>query len=289
MPPLSGFSDNPLRDWDDFIRAAIALVKPLHQYFSPSRASVSLPQSTGAHFDGGAARLEGFARPLWVISALLHSVRPGQAEAEAIRSLAQPWIDGMRTGTNPHHPEYWGAIYDGDQRMVEAEVIACALLLAPNEFFHSYDGVTRANIVLWLRGMNGKDMPLNNWRWFRVFANLALVLVADIPYAELREEIDRDLAVADSFYIGHGWSGDGPWLTTEQEEIEKQENIRHRRHDRVGCGRQADYYSGSFAIQFSQLLYSKFAGDLDPKRATLYQQRAREYGSTFWRYFDANG
>lgn len=289
MPPLPGFSDNPLKDRDDIIEAAIAFTKPLHQYFSPNAAFVRLPSSTGAHFDEGAARLEGFARPLWVISALLHSVQSDDFHAKTIRSVAQPWIDGICTGTNPDHPEYWGSIQNGDQRMVEAEVIACALLFAPNEFFHSFDETARANIVSWLRGMNGKDMPLNNWRWFRVFSNLALVLVASVPHAEVREEMERDLAVLDSFYIGQGWSGDGPWLTAEQEAEEERESIKHRRRDRIGCGRQADYYSGSFAIQFSQLLYSKFAAGLDPKRTAIYRQRAREYGSSFWRYFDANG
>ncbi|KFZ11832.1 hypothetical protein V501_04573 [Pseudogymnoascus sp. VKM F-4519 (FW-2642)] len=289
MPPLPGFSDNPLKDRDDIIQAAIAFIKPLHQHISPSGAFVCLPTSTGAHFDEGAARLEGYARPLWVVSTLLHSVQSDQAHAETIRSLAQPWINGICAGTNPDHPEYWGSIYNGDQRMVEAEVIACALLFAPKEFFHSLEETAQANIASWLRGMNGKDMPLNNWRWFRVFSNLALVLVAGIPHAEVKEEMERDLAVVDSFYISQGWSGDGPWMTPEQEAEEEREIAEHRRRDRIGCGRQADYYSGSFAIQFSQLLYSKFAVSLDPERTATYQQRARDYGSSFWRYFDANG
>ena len=289
MPPLVGFSDNPLKDRDDIIQAAIALTKPLHQYFSPGAAFVHLPSSTGTHFDERAARLEGFARPLWVIAALLHSVQSDQAHVETVKSLARPWVEGICTGTDPHHAEYWGSIHNGDQRMVEAEVIACALLFAPIDFFHSLDETSRANIASWLRGMNGKDMPLNNWRWFRVFSNLALVLVANVPHAEVRDEMERDLAVLDSFYIGGGWSGDGPWLTVEQEAKEESERIERRRHDWIGCGRQADYYSGSFAIQFSQLLYSKFAAGLDPKRAAIYQQRAREYGSSFWRYFDAGG
>jgi hypothetical protein len=289
MPPLPGFSDNPLKDRDDIIQAAIAFTKPFYQYFSPSKAVIRLPSSTGAHFDEGAARLEGFARPLWVISALLHSAQSDQAHAETIRLVAQPWIDGIRIGTDPHHAEYWGSIHNGDQRMVEAEVIACALLFAPDDFFHSHDETTRANIIAWLRGINGKDMPVNNWRWFRVFSNLALVLVAGTPYSEVVEEMDRDLAVLDSFYLGKGWSADGPWLTAEREAEEERESIKRRRRDWIGCGRQADYYSGSFAIQFSQLLYSKFAVDLDPKRTAIYQQRAREYGSSFWRYFDANG
>ncbi|KAH8692328.1 hypothetical protein BGW36DRAFT_327005 [Talaromyces proteolyticus] len=291
MPPLPGFSDNPLASRDELITAAIAFTRPLHQHFSPAKAFICLPSSTGAHFDEGAARLEGYARPLWVIASLLHSLQydPDTNRVDSIKSLAQPWIEGICTGTDPNHPEYWGAIQNGDQRMVEAEVIACALLFAPHHFFHSLDENYRANIVAWLRGMNGKSMPVNNWRWFRIFSNLALILVADISRDELQDEMDKDMTVLDSFDIGEGWSADGPWLTAEQEKEEEQESITSRRRDKIGVGRQADYYSGSFAIQFSQLLYSRFAADLDPVRTGMYRERAREYGRAFWRYFDKNG
>lgn len=291
MPPLPGFSDNPLRNRDDFIAAAIALVRPLHRHFSPSKATIRLAHSTGAHFDEGAARLEGFARPLWVVATLLNSLKydDGHARGPLIESLAKPWIEGICTGTDQNHHEYWGTIQDGDQRMVEAEVIACALLFAPNYFFHSLEERYKANIIAWLRQMNGKWMPTNNWRWFRIFTNLALILVAGIPKDELQREIDSDMAILDTFDIGEGWSSDGPWLTAEQEAEEEWESARTGRYDKIGIGRQADYYSGSFAIQFSQMLYSRFAAELDPKRADTYRQRSREYGATFWRYFDANG
>lgn len=291
MPALPGFSDNQLRNRDDLIAAAIALVQPLCRHFSPDKATIRLAHSTGAHFDEGAARLEGFARPLWVVATLLHSLQyDGDPAYKAkIESLAQPWIEGICAGTDQSHPEYWGTIQDGDQRMVEAEVIACALLFAPDHFFHSLDESHRANIVAWLRQMNGKWMPMNNWRWFRVFTNLALILVAGFPRDELQEEIDRDMAILDTFDIGEGWSSDGPWLTSEQEVQEERESASTGRYDKIGIGRQADYYSGSFAIQFSQILYSKFAADLDPMRAEVYRQSSREYGAAFWRYFDADG
>lgn len=70
----------------------------------------------------------------------------------------------------------------------------------------------------------------------------------------------------DTFYIADGWSNDGP---------------------KSHC--QMDYYSGSFAIQFLQLLYSKLAADIDPKRAEEYRQRAREYAKDFVHYFDEEG
>ncbi|KAL4741916.1 hypothetical protein BDV11DRAFT_212515 [Aspergillus similis] len=291
MPPLAGFSDNPLRSRADLIRAAIALVQPLHAHFSPRNAFIRLPIATGTHFDERAALLEGYARPLWVVSTLLHAVRaePDHPDADAIRSVCQPWIQGIQTGTDPAHPEYWGEIGDGDQRMVEAEVIAVAVLFAPDDFYHSQPARVRENIVAWLRGINGKEMPLNNWRWFRVFANLALIIVGGVPYSKLKGAMESDFAVLDSFYLGDGWSGDGPWLTGEQETELEKEYRRTRQRDKIGPGRQVDYYSGSFAIQFSQLLYAKFAAELDPARAEGYRQQAREFGRAFWRYFDRDG
>ncbi|OJJ46017.1 hypothetical protein ASPZODRAFT_152258 [Penicilliopsis zonata CBS 506.65] len=291
MPPLPGFSDNPFRERKDLIAAATALLRPLHAHFSPARAFIRLPTvATGAHFDDHAAMLEGFARPLWAVATLLATINDDDNDTnEDIRNLTQPWIEGICAGTDPEHPEYWGCIDRPDQRMVEAEVVSLALLVAPGAFFHAQDARTQANITAWLRSMHGQEMPLNNWRWFRVFANLALVRVACVPLAEVQGELDADLAVLDSFYLGQGWSADGPWLSVEMQEAEERDKVRRRRCDFVGVGRQVDYYSGSFAIQFSQLLYVHFAGDLDPIRAMEYRSRARDFGRTFWRYFDQEG
>lgn len=50
-----------------------------------------------------------------------------------------------------------------------------------------------------------------------------------------------------------------------------------------------DYYSGSFAIQYLQLLYSKLAADTDPKRAEEYRDRGRKYALDFVHYMAPNG
>ncbi|KAJ5930939.1 hypothetical protein N7466_006432 [Penicillium verhagenii] len=296
MPPLTGFSDNPLRSRDDLANAALAFLRPLKIYFSPGNARIRIPVSTGAHFDEAAAQLEGFVRPLWAVASLLQWEASSSKEntfdasiAKEIREVTEPWIAGFSTGTDPEHPEYWGAISDMDQRMVEAEVISYALLSAPDKLFHGRDEKTRHNITAWLRGINGKQMPSNNWRWFRVFANLALIKVCGIAASELTEEITADFAVLDSFYLEDGWSGDGPWLSTEEEEEEMTAFEQTRRRDAIGKGRQVDYYSGSFAIQFSQLLYTKFADYMDPERTARYRQQARDFGNSFWKYFDCNG
>jgi hypothetical protein len=70
----------------------------------------------------------------------------------------------------------------------------------------------------------------------------------------------------DTFHVEAGWSNDGP-----------------KSHH------QMDYYSGSFAIQFLQLLYAKLAGDFDQPRAERYRERARQYAQDFVHYFSPDG
>ncbi|TLS23356.1 uncharacterized protein PpBr36_06743 [Pyricularia pennisetigena] len=299
MPPLAGFTDNPWLTRADFITGTTALLKPLHQFFSPSNARIRLPPATGTHFDETAAQLEGFARPLWAVAALLlgsssssssSHTNPTEAPAD-LDSLLRPWIAGLAAGTDPEHAEYWGAISPTDQRMVEAEIVSFALLAAPEDrLYGALDARARANVARWLRGMVGKPMPLNNWRWFRVLSELALLKVCGVVGDEaelLRAEMQADLAVLDGFYLGGGWTADGPWLPAGAER--ERRGGRRRVDEQVGAGRQVDYYSGSFAIQFSQLLYVKFAADLDPERAEMYRRQARDFGREFWRYFDADG
>jgi hypothetical protein len=98
--------------------------------------------------------------------------------------------------------------------------------------------------------------------------NLALVKICNIPYESVGDAMREDLDKMEQFYLGQGWAADGMWNDE---------------------GRQADYYSGSFAIQFSQLIYVKMAQDLDPERCVRFRHRARAFASSFRRYFDANG
>lgn len=106
-------------------------------------------------------------------------------------------------------------------------------------------------------------MMNTNWLWFRVFANLALASNG-APYSA--ERLEADLNHLDTFYRGDGWSNDGP-----------------------GAYTQMDYYSGSFAIQFAQLLYAKTAAKRDPERAAEYKERAKLFALQFVHYFDEEG
>jgi hypothetical protein len=265
MPPLSGFSDNPFQTRADYARAAIALVRPLAAYRSSLSARIKIPAGTAAGFSGTAAQLEGFARPLWVIP---HLSGLGNAGSLAEIPFVETWIDGLKAGTDPESPEYWGELRDFDQKMVEMESIAYTILLRPDLFSFELDEIARRNLVSWLVQINHRKMPQTNWLWFRVLVNLALYRVLGVPLEDVKGHIDDSLAVLDTFYLGEGWSSDGIWSTE--------------------C-KQADYYSGSFALQFAPLLFIRFAPDYDVSRTERYRNNARQFATQYWRYFSANG
>lgn len=272
MPPLHGFSNNPFLTRSDLIHAATALVAPLNTYKSSEKARIKIATSTAAGFSETAAQLEGFARPLWVVPHLLQLQSKGncppELESRSKEIGLETWIEGLKTGTDPTSPEYWGDLSSFDQRMVEMEAIAYALLLHPQAFSFPHDPGARKNLIAWLKQINAHQTPRNNWLWFRVLVNLALVKTLGVPVQEVKKNIDNALDVLDTFYLEDGWSSDGPWGEERK---------------------QADYYSGSFAIQFAQLLFVRYAPEYDIARTERYKEQAREFAKSYWRYFSPTG
>ena len=154
---------------------------------------------------------------------------------------------------------------------------------APESFYEPLSETAKANLKAWLQGLNGKIMPENNWRWFRVFSNLALIKVCGGEKDAYWPLINEDLNTLNKFYIDEGWSSDGIWRPAAADA--KDEGTG----ENAARGRHADYYSGSFAIQFSQILYAKFAADIDPERCNVFKKRAYEFVQSFWAYFDTCG
>jgi Uncharacterized protein conserved in bacteria (DUF2264) len=96
-----------------------------------------------------------------------------------------------------------------------------------------------------------------------VFANIGL---AKNGAKFSKEQIAADIKQLNSFYRGDGWSNDGP----------------------AGY-RQMDYYSGSFAIQYLQLLFTVIAGKDHADQSEEYKKRARLYALDFVHYFEPEG
>ncbi|KAJ6605812.1 hypothetical protein B0H10DRAFT_2167074 [Mycena sp. CBHHK59/15] len=249
------FASNPLETKADLAKFLTGLLDPLASHTSPGGARIHLGH-TATHYDEAAAQLEGFSRPIWGLASYL----AGGGEYPEVKR----WVDGFQNGTDPSHEEYWGDMRDKDQRMVECSAIGFSIAVAKEQLWDPLSPEAKTNFEKWLGGMNDKEMPNTNWLWFRVFANLGLSKAGSPRFDAKRMKADMDHL--DTFYIGDGWSRDGP------------EGVV-----------QLDYYSSSFAIQFAQLAYSKLAQAEDPVRCEEYRNRARQFALDFIHYSDAEG
>ncbi|KAJ7065248.1 hypothetical protein C8F01DRAFT_982874 [Mycena amicta] len=251
----SSFASNPLRTKHDLKAFLVGLLDPLAAHTSPGGARIHLGH-TATHYDETAAQLEGFSRPIWGLASLL----AGGGDYVG----TQRWVDGLQNGCDPAHSEFWGNMRDRDQRMVECSALGFAIAVAGKQLWDPLSPHAKENVERWLGGMNDKEMPNTNWLWFRVFANLGLSRAGSPRFDALRMKADMDHL--DTFYLGDGWSRDGP------------EGVV-----------QLDYYSSSFAIQFAQLVYSKLMAAEDPVRCEEYRNRARQFALDFVHYFDTEG
>ncbi|KKP06667.1 hypothetical protein THAR02_01264 [Trichoderma harzianum] len=262
MAPLTlGYNDKhpfaqvPITDRASVQELLRTLLDPLEPFFSPQKARVKCPGATAVRFDQTASEVEGFFRPIWGLACLLAG--GGQYRG------TDWWVQGIKAGTDPESPEYWGYPRDNDQRMVEMCPFGFALAVAP-ELWNGLSAKERVNVENWLgNSINEKNMPNTNWLWFRVFANLGLKQNG-AKYSE--ERLESDIKHLDTFYRGDGWSNDGP------------EGIH-----------QMDYYSSSFAIHFLQLLYAKLAAKADPSRAKEFKHRAEIAALDLVHYHDTLG
>lgn len=243
--PLAG---NPLETREDMGRALLDLFDPLLPYFSKGNARVRL-DGAGAHFDRAAADLEGFARPLWGLAPL----GAGNGRFEHWERFAE----GLANGADPQHPEYWGTVNGRDQRMVELAALGFALALVPEKIWEPLDGHARNNVIAYLKHARQFDYADNNWKFFRIFVDIALDrLGADFDRSLTRQYLEE----LEGFYIGDGWYRDG--------------NVR-----------RIDHYI-PFAMHFYGLIYSKLVDDDYAKR---YRERAVLFAKDFKNWFAADG
>ncbi|KAK6527444.1 hypothetical protein TWF694_004433 [Orbilia ellipsospora] len=197
MKPFNPLSGNPLVTRDDFAKACTSLLDPLLPSLSPGGSAVKLGE-TGTRYDEIAAQVEGYARPLWALAALL----AGGYSWDGTKRF----VEGLGNGTDPEHEEYWGVALDTDQRMVEMCPMGFTLAMAGDHFWDGLNDRQRANVAKYF-DITDKEMPNTNWLWFRVFANLGL---SKNGYKYDHDRMEKDMNHLDTFYRGEGWSNDGP-------------------------------------------------------------------------------
>lgn len=244
-------AENPLTTRDDVARALADLAAPLAARLSPGGARRDLGFNAGRHSDE-CAGIESFARPLWGLAPLL----AGGGKYAGSEALAH----GIAHGFDPAHPEYWGEPRDHDQRMVELAAVAFALLVAPAAFVDPLPPGARANLVGWIERMAERQIPDNNWLFFRVIARLgAERLGGALDGARVAADLDR----IEQFDQGDGWYADG-------------------------INMQRDHYV-AFALHFHALAYASFEDARDPERSQRFRARAARFARDYAAWFDAEG
>ncbi|KAL1968628.1 hypothetical protein VTN77DRAFT_1454 [Rasamsonia byssochlamydoides] len=256
LPPsrLNPLAGNPLRTRDDIIAAVHDLFNPLLPAFSEGRARVQLDASAST-WDRAACDLEGFARPLFGIAPL--------AAGGSSFDYWDLYRTGLKNGTDPAHPEYWGEVLDMDQRHVEATALGYALLLVPEHIWEPLDETAKKNVAAWLLQSRNTRHANNNHKFFRVIVDLGLERVG-VPVDEsMTEEYLRDL---ESLYIGDGWYRDGG---------DKDDS------------RRIDYYN-AFAMHYYGLIYAVYRSR-DKARGDRFRERARLFARHFLHWFADSG
>jgi hypothetical protein len=151
--PVLGYNDiHPFRQLKISDRASVqdllkTLLDPLQSHFSPQCSRIKVPGATAVRFDNTASEIEGYARPLWGLGSLL----AGGGSYDG----TPRWIEGLKAGTDPESPEYWGQSADSDQRMVEMCCIGWTLAVVP-AFWEALNESEKKNVETYLGGINDK-------------------------------------------------------------------------------------------------------------------------------------
>lgn len=158
--------------------------------------------------------LEGFARTAPLLAAWLHSGREtlfvdpvNGTRIDLIRVLKT----GILRGVDPGSPDYWGAITDHDQRLVEAADIARTLWLTRDGIWDQLSEGERLKITRWLLPATQAVTPQDNWLLFPIVIDLVLTRL-HAPGADdsLMVRAHRDFDRYKRFYLESGWFLDGP-------------------------------------------------------------------------------
>lgn len=246
---------------NDTAKALLDLIRPLKKYYSPGRAWLSLGH-TDAHYGRKNAAMEGFARVLWGLGPLWAGCQYGfskEIEEEA-RQWQQLYLEGIKHGTDPEHPEYWGDVLDYDQKMVEMAAIAVTFSLCPDSIWNLFSEEDQERAFLWLNQINRKEVHKNNWRFFRILVNMAFCLLGR-PWSQ--EKMEEDFQVIESCRLEHGWYFDG------------------------NPG-QMDYYI-PFAMHFYGLIFAELMKGRYPEYTRILKERGQEFAKDFVYWFGNDG
>lgn len=248
---MQEYAKNPLRSREELQDLAESMIACAVHKLSPEKAWLNAGESS-AKYPHKTAWIEGFLRPLFGLVPLSAGGRK--------TALWEDYRMGIKNGTDPDSPEYWGDLDGKDQKIVEMTTLGLALAMVPEQVWDPLNEAEKKNLEAWLLKINDAPLATNNWLFFHVIVNIGLKRVG-AEYS--REIMETALDRIEESYLADGWYSDGPTL-------------------------QRDYYI-PFAMHFYGLLYSKLMGEEDPERAARYRERASLFAKDFICWFGKEG
>ncbi len=248
---MQEMSKNPLKSRQDLQDLAENMISCAVKQLSPQKAWLNAGESA-AKYPHKTAWTEGFLRPLFGLVPL---------SAGGFKTgLWDEYLEGIKNGTDPNSPEYWGDLDGKEQKVVEMTTLGLALAMVPELVWEPLTEQEKKNLETWLLKINEVPLATNNWLFFYVIVNMGLKK-AGAEYS--RETMETALDEIEKSYLSDGWYSDGPTL-------------------------QRDYYI-AFAMHFYGLIYAKLMGEEDPVRAKRYKCRAAEFAGDFICWFAKEG
>ncbi len=242
---------NPLRTRDDVQQLLNDMLAAVSPYTEEGKSGIDLGNST-THYGKEIAKMEALSRMLWGIFPLL----AGGGDCPDLPF----YLNAIRYGTDPEHPQYWGDIRDFDQRCVEMAAFGVGLTLLNHRLLSHFTEQEQQNLVRWLDQGRNATIPNNNWNFFPVMVQMGFK-TAGLPWD--KDAVEARFALMEDYYLGDGWYSDGP-------------------------ERPRDYYI-SMAFHYYGLLYAQHMADVDAPRAAMLRERAQRFAQDFITMFSTGG
>lgn len=251
---------NPLKTKADLQRAFTDLEQSLLAVWKPDAAGPDVGVHRG-WYNAEVGALETVARYLW---GLVPFCAGGGGGGGGGKSAGWSYVlDAIVHGTDPAHPQYWGAVRDNDQRSVEMAAFGLALTLVPDLIWKPLNGEQRDRFASWLSGVVNHTLVQSNWQYFRLMTTMGLRNVGRVP--PNADEMDQKaIDLIDSLYLSGGWYEDG-------------KNSR------------CDYYIPMAFHFYGPVLATLAKSGPVVARAEEWKARAREFSGDFAHWFAADG
>ncbi|MCS2164571.1 DUF2264 domain-containing protein [Scandinavium manionii] len=251
MQPQSITLDNPLRDRDDLLLFTQEMLSAVANYRNNQISGFDLANFT-AHYGHERSHMEAFSRQLWAVAPML--------AAGDIPEHFAFYIQGIKNGTNPDHPHYWGDPIAYDQRVVEMAAFGLLLAIASKPLLAHFNEQERLQLCQWLKRCEDQPIPDNNWHFFPVLVQVGFYHCGMPVNTQL---IDDHFAAMEKYYLGEGWYSDG-------------------------ADRPRDYYI-AMGFHFYGLIYATLMNESDPVRCKQLRERATQFASDFLYFFTDDG